>query len=311
MAVTIKEKPDSPTFDVNARGGGLTRSFMARGTDDAATLYAAILTQIELVYDGFICTGIKTPRKYAGGLWDLDVEYGDPAERGSGSGGTPVGETPSTPTEIPGGSVPLNPVSQGLEFTFDCSTETEHITKSLGTRSRHRRDGGTPTDYKGAINVGPDGKVGGCDRLAAKSEFTITTKRPDCTLDYYRTLRDMTTRLNHEPWGGFDYGEVIYLGCNGQGAQRGEWTFSHRFASSPNEAPFLIYDPNSLGDHWVVTNAADAGKWTIPFKGGWDYIWVVFEADPDTTTGGLPLPAEAHVEVIYKSGDFADLELGV
>lgn len=43
MAIVLKEKPDSPTFSINANGGSLLRRYFARGTDNEADVYTTVL----------------------------------------------------------------------------------------------------------------------------------------------------------------------------------------------------------------------------------------------------------------------------
>lgn len=352
MAIVIKEDRDSPVISADARGFALTRTFFARGTDDESDLYAAILAQVESVYDGLIRTSIKTPKKSAGGLWEIEIEYGDPGgESGAGSGGTPVGETPSTPSELPTGDTPLNPVTQGIEFTFDTATATQHITQSLLVMSSVGIDGATPKDIKGAIGLDANGTVHGCDIHTGETDFTATVKRPEVTLNYMRTLGRMVATFNNDTWGGFESGESLYMGCNGQGTQRGEWTINHRFKFKPNQEVVtvsqhaawqsthayvvgdrVINDSPSKG--YVCTTAGtSAGSGGPTGTGGsisdgsvvWSYVtsspgivlsgvrgWdYVDVAYGPSATDGLSRPIAAYVHKVYNSSSFGDLEIGV
>jgi len=353
MAVTLKEIPESPTFDVSAQGVRLNRTFFARGTDDETTLYTAILAETEAVYDNLIRTGIRTPVHKGGGYWVVEVEYGDPsgngASGGAGSGGTPVGETPVAPTEIPDGTTALNPATQGLEFTFDISTETKHITQSLETIAMVGLNGTTPKNFNGAIGVSADGSVAGCDVFTPKSDFTITVQRASVTLNYFRLCRDAAAKTNNASWGGFDEGEVLYHGCNGQGTKRGQWTMNHRFSANENLTGVVVFAYKS----WAATHAYnlgdeatnDGGKLYVVKTAGlsagsggptgtgtaitdgtvvWDYVsdgtgitlpsvrgWeYVWTSYSPSPVDGLSRPIAAYVEKVYRSTDLADLEVG-
>lgn len=245
MSIIFKEKPDSGTFDVDSRGARLTLLFWARGSDDPTAIYDHVVYNTDPVKYGLIRTNIKAPRKQGGGLWEIEVEYGDPSGDGAGSGGTPVGETPSDPSSMPGGETALNPVTQGMEFSFDCSTGTQHITKSLAVVTAVALNGGTPADIHGAIGVTPDGKVQGCDIEAASAEFTITVKKLEVTLNtlkQYASLASPSPKTNDAAWGPFEKGEVLYRGFNAQGTQRGEWTFNHRFKFAPKMTNVPVFE---------------------------------------------------------------------
>ncbi len=295
MPLRFKETAKSRTFSVDAKGASITLEFFVYRTDDETELYDAILANTEPVYDGLIRTSIQAPESLGGGFWLVKVDYGDPGGSGdgggAGSGGTPVGTEPSTPSDMPTGDSPLDPVSQGLEFTFDAGAETKHITQSKQTMSSKRRLGGTPRDLKGAIGVDKSGTVHGCDIFAPKSEFTITTQRTTVTLNYFRKVRDLVATFNSTTWAGFPRGEVLYLGCNAQGTQRGQWTMNHKFAAAENRTDVEICD-----------------GFTCDAVGAWEYMWVSYEPDPAT---GLPTPETVYVERVYDAGDFIDLEIGV
>jgi len=236
MAIIFKEKPDSGAFDVDSRGAHLTLLFWARGSEDPTAIYDHVVLNTDAVKYGLIRTNISSPRKQGGGLWEIEVEYGDPSGAGAGTGGTPVGATPSTPDTIPSGGTALDPVSQGLEFAFDCATGTQHITKSLAVVSAVALNGGTPKDTHGAIGLTFDGKVQGCDIESSSCDFTITAKKSVVTLDtlkQYASLATPSPKTNDADWGPFLKGEVLYRGFNAQGTQRGEWTFNHRFKYAP------------------------------------------------------------------------------
>ena len=139
----------------------------------------------------------------------------------------------------------------------------------------------------------PDGKVSGCDILAARTEFTITVTRAEVTLDYIRQLISMVATLNKFEWAGFGIAEVLYLGCNAQGTQRGQWTMNHRFAAGSTQ------------------DAEICDGFTVPTVLPWDVLDVTYEADSDTTVGGMPRPLDAYVHRVYRRTDFSLLQIGV
>ena len=93
---------------------------------------------------------------------------------------------------------------------------------------------------------------------------------------------------------GMAAGECLFLGA--AGSQRGsgeDWEINFRFAGSPNRTGITI---------GTITGIA---------KKGWEYLWVEYEAEEDSSANRIvKRPVAAHVEKVYEEGDFSILEIG-
>ena len=89
----------------------------------------------------------------------------------------------------------------------------------------------------------------------------------------------------------------LFLGASGsKRAQVGEeedWEITYRFAGSPNVTGLSIGPISGIS------------------KKGWEYLWVRYADQEDTTAKALvKRPIAAYVERVYESGNFAALGLG-
>lgn len=155
---------------------------------------------------------------------------------------------------------------------------------------------GTAADYKQAIGVTRD-RVEGVDIFAPKLEFTETWPRRSVTLKYVRTLRYLTGRTNKVAWRGWPAGEVLYLGATGQASAAPDagpfpWKLTHKFAVGENL--YAVKIANNLG---------------VPLKKAWEYLWCGYDPSTDANKW-VQTAASAHVEQVYKEGNFRLLEIG-
>ncbi|MDR2440012.1 MAG: hypothetical protein LBE12_11685, partial [Planctomycetaceae bacterium] len=116
----------------------------------------------------------------------------------------------------------------------------------------------TPRNYGGLIGVTDDG-VEGVDIDTAVSTFSETVYFYPwfITTSYVTFLARAYGCVNSSPFRGFAVGEVRFLGASGSyrsGDTAAELTF--KFSVSPNATNIRV------------------GNITIPFKYGWDYLWV-------------------------------------
>jgi len=186
-----------------------------------------------------------------------------------------------------------DPETGESSYQFETGGGTQHITQSLGT-SRYAPDGQTPADFKGAIGATAD-SVEGVDITVPQYSFSETHYLPMevVTAGFKAALFALTGRVNAATFRGFAAGEVIFLGATG--AKRGEedWEITYRFAASPNVTDLTVGD---------ITGIA---------KGGWQYMWVLYEDQDDTTAKKLvKRPVSVYVETVYYSGDFSLLGIG-
>ena len=177
--------------------------------------------------------------------------------------------------------------------SFEVSGSQTKMTCSLGTRGGWAANGASPRNYGGLIGVTNDG-VEGVDIDTAVSTFCETAYFYPwfLTSSYVAFLTRAYGCVNSSPFRGFSVGEVRFLGASGgyrQGDKAAEMTF--KFAVSPNA--------------WNI----QVGGMTIPFKYGWDYLWVRW-ADLKKGNVTVKVPIEAYVEKVYQGLNFYSLGIG-
>ena len=178
-------------------------------------------------------------------------------------------------------------------ISFEVSGSQTKRTHSLGTVGGWAANGMTPRNYGGLIGVTDDG-VEGVDIDTAVSTFaeTIYLYPWFLTSSYVAFLGRAYGCINNSSFRGFDVGEVRFLGASGSyraGDKFAEMTF--KFAVSPNARNIRI------------------GSMTIPFKYGWDYLWVRW-ADMKVGSVTVKVPIEAYVERVYQPLNFYSLGIG-
>jgi len=285
MAVSMWERPLSRPFDLTSTSQSLTLQFFGAGTEDQDALYAYVTANTPATSGTLVRKRIKADR--AGPQeWFIDVEYGTlDADRA-------VGSDPVDPT-APGATDALPNA-----YTIDTTAQTVHVTQAIATRYRRiAADGagagvGTGPDEKLAIGVTRE-RVEGVDIFAPNLQFTRTVRRATVTLAYMNSaLYGLVGRVNNAGFYGFAAGELLYMGCTGTYTNNGYWELTHKFAASPNETAIDV-----------------GGGITVPDKKGWEYLWVGY--DPDTVVNKvLMVPKVAYVQQVYKTGNFALLQIG-
>ncbi|MGL6196869.1 MAG: hypothetical protein ACRC2T_18810 [Thermoguttaceae bacterium] len=217
--------------------------------------------------------------------WYSDVDSIDVEENSEGAFQLYTGRVKYL-TEKEEENTPQNSVS------FEVSGTQTKMTHSLRTRSGFAASG-NPRNYGGLIGVTDDG-VEGVDVDTAVSTFTETVhfKPWFLTTQYIAFLGRAYGCVNTAPFRGFSDGEVRFLGASGsyrRGDKSVEMTF--KFAVSPNARNIRI------------------GEMTIPFKYGWDYLWVRW-ADMKKGNITVKTPVEAYVEQVYHGLNFGTLGIG-
>jgi hypothetical protein len=175
-------------------------------------------------------------------------------------------------------------------ISFEVAGSQTKMTHSLGTRGAWATNGMSPRNYGGLIGVTDDG-VEGVDIDTAVSTFSETVYFYPwfLTTSYIAFLARAYGCVNTSPFRGFAVGEVRFLGASGSyrsGDKAAELTF--KFAVSPNATNIRI------------------GNMTIPFKYGWDYLWVRW-ADMKYGNVTVKVPIEAYVEKVYQGLNFYSL----
>lgn len=184
-------------------------------------------------------------------------------------------------------------VEQESSFQFDTSGGTKHLTHSLATVSKAS---GSP-DYKQAINY--DGNsVQGVDVTMPVFNFSETHyfKPSKVSTSFKKKIAEMTGKVNSSSFKWYDKGEVLFLGASGSrtGTSRKDlWAITFKFAVSPNQSNLKVGDLN-------------IGK-----KEGWQYLWVRFANDVDSSKENLvSKPIGAYVEQVYEYANLRGLGIG-
>lgn len=176
-------------------------------------------------------------------------------------------------------------------FTFETGGGTQHITQSLQTVQRRPAPGTTAPDFGGAIGVTRDG-VEGVDITVPVYQFSETHYLPAAAVtDAYKgKLFRLTGKTNSGGFRGLAPGECLFLGASGSKRGLGDWEITFRFAGSPNANNLKVGDLDGIE------------------KKGWEYLWVMYVDDEDTTAKALvKTPAAVFIEKVYEEGNFSDL----
>jgi hypothetical protein len=150
-------------------------------------------------------------------------------------------------------------------------------------------------NYGQAIGVTRD-RVNGTDIFVGAMEFSITAQYYPVTLNLLVTMLGLVGKFNQAEYYNFPTKTLCYMGCTGAPKPGDVWTLKHRFACSPN-----------------LTNVAVGSNLTLPFKGGWDFLWACYRDEyVRTADGGQFLtqkPFAAYVEQTLQPGDFDSLPI--
>lgn len=150
-------------------------------------------------------------------------------------------------------------------------------------------------NYNQAIAVTRD-RVCGTDVYVGCLEFSITAQCYPVTLELIATLKGLVGAFNRATWYNFPPKTLLYMGCTGTPRPGNIWTLKHRFAASEN-----------------LRNIAVGSKITIPFKGGWDFLWAAYSdmtvSLPNGRTHNVQAPYAAYVEQVARAGDFSALPI--
>lgn len=291
MPLTWRELSTSRRANVGANGGSLTREWVAYRTLIEADVYVEALVQADPYFDGFIRQDIAL-EPLGGGVWKVTVTYGTV---GLSGGDQPAG--PTGPDGIGGGSgsqptAPAGTDPLGPGYSFETTGGTVHITQSIETTGSGCIPAlpGAP-DTKKAIGQTKD-SVEGCDIIAPKMEWSRQVHRPVCTIEYLKDLRDLTGRVNADPFYQMPAETVLYLGASGTFQLGQGWSITHRFAYAPHELAV------NIGNGLIV-----------PIKRGHEYLWVMYDDEEAVVPRLLQTPAAWYTERVYRLGDFSFLEI--
>lgn len=275
-------------FEIQAGDEQNTASevYVVTGTDDYAEAYALVALTAPLATVGFIRTGIN-PSYKGGGVWAASVQYTVPKVDQ-----TPI--DPADPDSSPGsGDDPDSLDSDaplGPEYSVSITAGTTHITQSLETRSKIKRDGvaGVVPDYGKAIGVSKDG-VAGTDIYTPKVEWSLSKYVARLSLNYLRKIIATCATTNDRKFMDWAQGECLFLGAEiNKFVPNKGWPITFKFGSGTNK---------------VNVDIVGGGALVLPSVRAFDHVWVVYDEVPD---GGwmVTKPRYGYVERVYEETNF-------
>lgn len=188
------------------------------------------------------------------------------------------------------------PERNDYEWSFDTTGGKTKITQSKATIASYAPAGEVAANHKGAIGVTDDG-VEGCEIVTPEFKWSETWQfaRADVDWTYAQTVMGLTGKTNDATFRGFAAGAVLFLGARGGTSKKDPSLVELTFQFSANQSA----DDQTIGDITGVD------------KGPWEYLWVRYKQDPDTTAKRLARkPEAAYAERVYDEGDFSDLGIG-
>jgi hypothetical protein len=195
-----------------------------------------------------------------------------------------------------GGSLSVQPETNTFFLSGDTTGEEVTLTQAISHIGTWGSAGSVSTPYLGAINVNDDGEPEGVAVKTGSLQFVETgyVLASTATTSYFRTLARATGSVNSDTFRGFSAGELLYLGSQFQyRADKLDYEITSRFAVSENRTSIDV-----------------GGVITVPSKEGWDYLWVSYIREPDSTGQYIKVvPNLAHVERVHRRVSFASLGL--
>lgn len=186
-----------------------------------------------------------------------------------------------------GTSLPL----PSWEFSTGGGNETMFV--SLSTKQRILASGlsGTAPNYYGAVNV-TDSGAQGVSRVVPSYNFSETRYWDPAfvTGAFKANIFYCTGGVNAAGWGGFNAGEVLFLGARGSLTLGGWWQITYNFSALPNLANGSI------------------GPFNGVYKDGWDYLWFLYDEMEDSSAKRVvKRPVACFVEQVYARKNFYGL----
>lgn len=189
------------------------------------------------------------------------------------------------------------PQAEG-DVSFVVSGDSTHIQTALKTSGKYVKQGETPADFQGALNVDSDGNVGGTDIVARHLTFPETHYQPFdvVTPAWIKTMASIVGCMNDAPFRSFNRGELLLVGLSGsKNYEKKRWDITYSFDASPNVSNLQI------------------GEIVVEQKLGHDYLWVRYKKKSQAVGGRkliLPQPIQANVEQVYQFADFSRMGIG-
>lgn len=288
MPIEMFEASRSRPLMIGLKDRSFSLAYLLRGSSDELAIWNFLHSNTPATYLGMWKSNVSVDPQ-GGDFWNGKVDYSIPE-------GKENTQQEYAPTDL-----------LGLEFSWDTTGGTQHITQSRKTWSKTARKdmpaGWEPPDFKGAIGVSKDG-VAGTDVLVPKNEFTITFRRERVTMEYYRGLERNTGKMNIRAWSTYAPGEVRFDGSTGRyvGNNRDDFSFmiTYKFSGAENLVNIVIVPPDLNQQGQPIENTG----LIVPGKRGWDHIWCTYDLEDTDASRVVPRATAAYVEEVLDSFDF-------
>jgi hypothetical protein len=271
MSIIVQPYHKSPTLSIDEENATWDSTYSILGTNDEAAAINALIGYAPLtrfLYDRLLSsrTFSLDPENY--NVWRGKVSWKEkstenqPLERGESS------------------------------FQFETTAGTAHVTHSLATIQKYKAGGGTPADFKQAVNYN-GAEISGADIYTPTYSFSEThVFAPTVVTQSYKAqLFRLTGKTNQSAFRNFAAGEVLFLGASGSKRGDDEWEISYRFACSENKTALTVGNISGIS------------------KKGWELLWVYFK-DAVSEDILVKQPDQVNIERMYDDGDFFQLGIG-
>lgn len=268
MAFRFDERAGSGDFTSNP--ATCTLKFVAGRTNDESYVEAYTLSSTSYIYRGLYRQNIEA-KSLGGGMWHIDVPYG---------------EAPK-------------PTANAYRISYDTTGGTAHVTQAVSHVASYGLSGQTAPNHGGAINVAPDGRVEGVDKVVSAFKWTEEHTLPVSLTGwpYSQVLRALTGYVNHTTFRTFPQGHVLFHGATGSYSSDADSQFEF-----PTTFQFEYQPSLSSVTYDQITGVT---------KVGWEYLWFEHAEEEDTTAKRMKSKLIAvHREKLYETANFALLQIG-
>jgi hypothetical protein len=257
-------KSDEGVTTIDGKGDHSTLMYMASGYATRPTAKAAILAIAPATNQGLYFQRISIEQT-AVATWVGRCEYGvrEPLA---------VGE---------------------YTFSWDTTGGTVHLTTPIDCTSYAVAGYTAPTDLEKVILADRDRRVQGVDVPTPSLKLTISYRLPGATitLAYIKALAGCVGKTNDKAYGGFEAGELLFLGATGRSGSATDPIVDFHFLASVNVTGMTLGDITGID------------------KTGHQYIWPWFGEDEDETADELIVkPKAIYVDTVVEECDFYTLQ---
>ena len=291
--ITITEKIESRRLEHTSKGRELTRIFTIQGTDDPVQA-DPLGPQIGDTYDDSI------GNDEGSGFTDLSLFVGrrDLIPLLVGSGGPKAIRLEVTYFEVN-----RNPSGVSRRVSLDIAGQSLLIGRAISQRS-------FPTSKNLEISkkwgraIGPitRNELKGANILQAMVTLSEVHERNRLSEAYIQTVLDVHGMVNRFIFRGFAVGIVLFQGARASTTPDGRWMLEYIFKIAPKEVTRLI-------DEFVDDDGIPMGPETVTVEGH-EHLWYNW-VKQDGGAGKEQYKLKSiHIATIFKSADFAALEIG-